>query len=80
MALPRCRRKGGNGPQGWMPYNVGMFCAYAKMWIAIKWQWNLSVATSPVGSYIFPGQTAGMTEKGALQYALSTYCRPVAQG
>jgi hypothetical protein len=66
--------KGFNGPQNWMPNNTGMWCAYAKMWIAVKWQWNLMVATAPVGSYIFPGQTAGMSEQGALQYILSTYC------
>jgi len=66
--------KGFNGPQNWMPPNKGMYCAYAKMWIAVKWQWDLAVVTAPVGTVIFPNQTTGLSEQGALQYLLTNYC------
>ena len=38
--------KSNQPPQSWLPSNKGMYCAYAKMWIAVKWEWNLSI-TSP---------------------------------
>jgi lysophospholipase L1-like esterase len=66
--------KGFNGPQNWVPPNQGMYCAYAKMWIAVKWQWDLAVVTAPVGTVIFPNQTTGLSEQGALQYLLTNYC------
>jgi lysophospholipase L1-like esterase len=66
--------KGDSGPQSWMPQNQGMYCAYAKMWVEVKWQWDLAVATGPVGTVIFPGQTTGLSEKDALQYLLNNYC------
>ena len=34
----------GSSPTGWLPGNPGMTCAYAKMWVAVKWQWDLSIA------------------------------------
>jgi lysophospholipase L1-like esterase len=37
--------KGNSPPEIWMPANPGMTCAYAKMWIAVKWEWNLEVGT-----------------------------------
>jgi hypothetical protein len=63
-----------SGPQDWMPANQGMWCAYAKMWIAVKWQWNLLVSAAPVGKVIFPGQTTGLSEKDTLTYLLNNYC------
>jgi len=35
-------------PQDWMPStwgNKGMDCTYAKMWIAVKWEWALEIGT-----------------------------------
>jgi len=52
--------KGAKGPQSWMPDNKGMTCAYAKMWIAVKWDWNLAVSTAANG------------ELAALQNALTS--------
>jgi hypothetical protein len=66
--------KGARPPENWMPANQGMYCAYAKMWIEVKWQWNLAVATADVGTVIFPGQTTGLSEQAALQYLLDNYC------
>jgi hypothetical protein len=37
--------KGDSPPEVWMPANPGMTCAYVKMWIAVKWEWNLEVGT-----------------------------------
>ena len=37
--------KGDSPPEVWMPANTGMTCAYAKMWIAVKWEWSLEVGT-----------------------------------
>jgi GDSL-like Lipase/Acylhydrolase family len=31
-------------PDKWMPANKGIACAYVKMWIAVKWDWNLGVS------------------------------------
>ena len=60
-------------PENWMPSNQGMYCAYAKMWIQVKWQWNLSVATEDVGTWPFPDGTTGLSEKDALQHILINY-------
>jgi hypothetical protein len=66
--------KGANPPEDWMPSNQGMYCAYAKMWIEVKWQWNLAVATADIGTFVFPDGTTGLSEQGALQYLLNNYC------
>jgi lysophospholipase L1-like esterase len=42
--------KGAKGPQDWMPNNRGLYCAYAKMWIAVKWEWNLAVNNTTAGT------------------------------
>jgi hypothetical protein len=42
--------KNARGPQDWMPNNTGMYCAYAKMWIAVKWEWNLQVNDTTPGT------------------------------
>ncbi len=61
-------------PDNWLPLNQGMYCAYAKMWIAVKWQWSLKVSTRTGGTSVFPDGTTGLSEKTALQYMLSHYC------
>jgi len=35
--------KGDKGPEAWRPPNVDHHCEYARRWISIKDQWNLSV-------------------------------------
>ena len=60
--------KGSNGPQDWMPPNTGMACAYAKMWIAVKWEWNLAVSISTTPG----GKISGASEEAALQSALNS--------
>lgn len=42
--------KGAKGPQDWMPPNTGMYCTYVKMWIAVKWDWNLAVNNTTPGT------------------------------
>jgi hypothetical protein len=59
--------KGSGGPQSWLPPNTGMTCAYVKMWIADKWDWNLGVSTVADGT-----GPNGTTELAALQNILST--------
>jgi lysophospholipase L1-like esterase len=47
--------KSNNPPEIWTPgiaagTNPGMTCAYVKMWIAVKWEWDLEVGTINDGS------------------------------
>ena len=35
--------KGDKGPEAWLPPNVHYRCEYARRWISIKHQWNLTV-------------------------------------
>jgi hypothetical protein len=53
------------GPQDWMPANTGMNCAYVKMWIAAKWQWNLGLSQAA-------GAINGNNEKAFLQNILNS--------
>jgi lysophospholipase L1-like esterase len=57
-----------NPPEDWMPDNPGLACAYVKMWIAVKWDWNLAVSTEDVGTI------NGEDEKTFLQNTLSNSC------
>lgn len=50
--------KGDQDPASWQP-RTQYRCTYARMWIRVKYQWNLSVDSA---------------EKSALQSALNTYC------
>jgi lysophospholipase L1-like esterase len=59
--------KQSSGPQQWMPDNKGMTCAYVKMWIAVKWDWDLGVSTVADGT-----MPHGPTELAMLQNTLST--------
>jgi lysophospholipase L1-like esterase len=65
-------QKGSKGPQDWMPANTGMYCAYAKMWIAVKWEWNLRVNTTTAGTGT--ANTGGLPEEQYLQSILNTDC------
>lgn len=38
--------KGNRTPDVWIPNNTGMTCAYVKIWVAVKYDWNLGVATA----------------------------------
>jgi hypothetical protein len=43
---PSNSSKGDNPPQTWMPStwgNAGMNCAFVKSWVAVKWEWNLTI-------------------------------------
>ncbi len=51
--------KGDSPPQNWLPPNEGMYCAYAKMWITVKWQWNLTIVPA---------------EQSELAYLVANYC------
>jgi lysophospholipase L1-like esterase len=42
--------KQAKGPQAWMPPNTGLYCAFAKMYIAVKWEWNLAVNNTTAGT------------------------------
>jgi lysophospholipase L1-like esterase len=57
--------KGASGPESWMPPNTGMACTYAKMWIAVMWEWNLPVNNTTAGKL-------SANELVALQNALSS--------
>jgi hypothetical protein len=61
-----------SGPQDWMPVNQGMYCAYAKMWIEVKWEWNLAVNHTTAGTG--PSNTNAAPEQQYLQYLLNTSC------
>jgi hypothetical protein len=48
-------QKNNSPPEIWTPgitagTNPGMTCAYVKMWIAVKWEWDLEVGTINDGS------------------------------
>ena len=62
--------KQGRGPQDWMPNNKGLYCAYAKMWIAVKWEWNLAVNNTTFGTG--PVNTSALPEYQYLQSLLSS--------
>jgi lysophospholipase L1-like esterase len=50
---PSNSSKKNSPPQSWMPSNygnAGVNCAYAKMWIAVKWEWNLSIISAEQNS------------------------------
>lgn len=71
--------KGASGPQDWMPNagggapnNTGLFCAYAEMWIAVKWEWNLGVNDSDPGTG--PANTGALPEQQYLQSLLTNDC------
>jgi lysophospholipase L1-like esterase len=42
--------KQAKGPQDWMPDNAGMYCAFAKMYIEVKWEWHLAVNNTTAGT------------------------------
>ena len=62
--------KGTRGPQDWLPNNTGMYCTYAKMWIAVKWEWNLAVNNTTLGTG--PSNTNSLPEFQYLQSLLSS--------
>jgi lysophospholipase L1-like esterase len=64
--------KGSKGPQDWMPNNTGMYCAYAKMWIAVKWEWNLGVNITTPGTGT--SNPNALPESQYLQSILNTDC------
>jgi len=37
------RSKGDQSPDQWRPTNIRYWCTYARSWIAVKYEWNLSV-------------------------------------
>lgn len=51
--------KGDRDPASWQPSRTAYRCTYARMWIGVKYTWNLSLQSS---------------EKSALSSMLSTYC------
>ncbi|SFB85483.1 HNH endonuclease family protein [Streptomyces aidingensis] len=51
--------KGDQDPADWQPPRAAYRCTYAKMWIQVKYRWNLK---------------ADSAEKSALQSMLNTYC------
>ena len=64
--------KQARGPQDWMPNNTGLYCAYAKMWIAVKWEWNLGVDTTIPGTG--PVNTSALPEDQYLESILNNNC------
>jgi hypothetical protein len=53
-----------------MPNNTGLYCAYAKMWIAVKWEWNLALNNTTAGTG--PINTSAQPEYQYLQSLLSS--------
>jgi hypothetical protein len=51
--------KGDQDPSTWQPSRTAYRCTYAKMWIAVKYNWDLTLQSA---------------EKTALQSTLTTYC------
>ncbi len=51
--------KGDQDPSTWQPSRTAYRCTYARMWIAVKYHWDLTLQAA---------------EKTALQNALNTYC------
>ena len=51
--------KGDQDPSTWQPSRTAYRCTYAKMWIAVKYYWDMTLQAA---------------EKTALQSALNTYC------
>jgi hypothetical protein len=51
--------KGDQDPSTWQPSRTAYRCTYAKMWVAVKYYWDLTLQSA---------------EKTALQSALTTYC------
>ncbi|MBL7257665.1 HNH endonuclease family protein [Paractinoplanes lichenicola] len=51
--------KGDQDPSTWQPSRTAYRCTYARMWIGVKYYWNLTLQSS---------------EKTALQSALDSYC------
>lgn len=39
--------KGDSRPDEWLPDNKDVVCTYVKAWITVKYEWNLSVLTTP---------------------------------
>jgi hypothetical protein len=37
------RTKGDKGPEAWLPPNADYRCEYARRWISIKHQWDLTI-------------------------------------
>jgi lysophospholipase L1-like esterase len=62
--------KQAKGPQDWMPPNTGLYCAFAKMYIAAKWEWNLAVDDTTAGTG--PANTSHLPEFQYLQSLLSS--------
>jgi hypothetical protein len=56
--------KGDSRPDEWLPFNAGAECTYAKAWVTVKYEWNLSVLTTSA-----PGNT--LSEKDVLQNILN---------
>lgn len=42
--------KGGAAIDEWVPHNPGYRCTYAEMWVAIKYQWRLTVTTDEINA------------------------------
>jgi hypothetical protein len=55
-----------------MPDNTGMYCAYAEMWIAVKWEWTLAVNDTTPGTG--SANTDALPEKQYLQSILTDDC------
>jgi hypothetical protein len=55
-----------------MPNNTGLYCAYAKMWIAVKWEWNLGVDTTIPGTGSV--NTSALPEDEYLESILNNNC------
>ena len=51
--------KGDQDPSTWVPSRTAYRCTYAKMWIAVKYHWDLTLQSA---------------EKSALQNQLDSYC------
>ena len=63
--------KSDSPPQDWMPDNTGLRCTFAKMWIAVKWEWDLGVDLNPGSG---PDNPNGLNEPDYLANILDNDC------
>jgi hypothetical protein len=57
------RSKGDRDPSQWLPPRTAYVCTYISDWIAVKYQWNLSMDSSEWGRLknLLNGQCVGTT-------------------